>query len=1064
MCRVVGKKVIRVDGHEKVTGKAIYGDDIKMVGVLYAACRYTDYPCAKIKKVDISKASQVVGVKKIILYDDIPGEKRVGHLRADQYVLAKNTVFYGGDVIAVVAATTREAANIAADIIEVEYEKLDGIYDVNDAIKSDARLIHPEFKSNIILHYPLRKGNVDKGFTDSDHIIEREYKTNFVEHAYIEPESVIAAPDPTCRGVKIYGSIQNPFTTRKIVAKTTGLRLNQVNVFSSNLGGSFGGKDDVCFIMASRVAVLALLTGKPVKLTLSRENSIKESYKRHPYRIKHKIGFTKNGKIKAMKIYILADGGAYSSMSFFVTWRSVVQATGPYEIPNVETDIYAVYTNNTYTAAFRGFGSPQIVFAQESLMDEVASICGITPYEIRKINGFKQGSRTASGQVLDKHTVSLNEVIEKALAKSKYFEKSKDYQKLNQKSDRYKYGIGMACSYRGCALGAEGVDATSALVSVLVDGSIYVQTGLNENGQGMRTTFSQIAAEVLGVSFERVHFSEPQTASINDGGPTVASRGTLMGGNAVINAALQVKERMFNVIKDEISVKRMEDTEWKNDEIVANNGKKMSFKNAAFKTLWAGVNLSAYGWYKGPSVSWHEETGQGDAYFTYVYGCQVADIKVDMHTGKIEVLKVTAAHDLGKAINKLGVEGQIYGGVAQGMGYGIWEHYNIQHGDVKTENFDEYLIPTIKDINEIEPIIVENSDIYGPMGAKSLGEPTLELGAAAINNALASATGKYSYEIPLTLEKVFLGKQLVKPSRSSESDLSTKLRKQTARITNVTNITPKTLQEALELLAKNDYKLFAGGTDVVIQLRKATKQTSLLYIENLPELRQIEIKKDQAIIGSGIKITELLQNNELKKLFPALIEAISTLGAKQTRNQATIGGNIVNAAPCADSVPPLIAYGAQVVLNSVDGERIFDLEDFILETYKTQIKTNEILTKVIVPIPNKKFKYAYFQLGRRGALNITRISVVSLVAFDKTGIVEECRILQGSLFNRPGRLKEIEKLFIGKEITPELIASIRDPLASLIEKEIGGRWSSEYKKPVFLNMCKDVMKAIQTGD
>ncbi|MFA5781921.1 MAG: molybdopterin cofactor-binding domain-containing protein, partial [Bacteroidales bacterium] len=836
MHNIIGKKVTRIDGYEKVTGKAVYGDDLKLHGMLYAANRYTDIPAGKITRLDISKAEKIEGVEAIALYKDIPGKKRLGPIRHDHYILVNDEVFYIGDVVAVVAAKTKEIAYTAAEAIEIEYEPIEGIFDPAEAVKPTARLIHADFKSNIVNHYPVRKGDVNKGFGQSDNIIEREYRTGFHEHAYIEPETVTAVPDPTTKGYKIYGSIQNPFTTRKIVSLFMGLNLNRVNVYGSTIGGSFGGKDDIINYMACRAALLTKMTGKPVKLTYTREESIRESYKRHPYILNYKVGFNNDGILKAMKIDIIADSGAYSSQSFFVTWRSVVQATGPYEIENVETDIRSVYTNNSYTAAFRGFGSPQIIFAQESLMDEIAAICKISPLEIRRINGYKQGSITASGQKLTEHKVSLNEVIEKAIEKSDYKNKIEEYKKQNENGARYKYGIGLACSYRGCSLGAEGIDATSAIVSVQADGSVYVLAGLNENGQGMRTTFCQIAAEVLGTTLDKVVFLEPQTANIPDGGPTVASRATLTGGNAVIDASQNIKKTIFNIIKDELKVHNIDETVWENGLISRKQPspdiEPIYFEKAVEMSFKAGVNLSAYGWFKAPDVSWDEETGQGNAYFTYVYACQVAEIKVDTLTGKIEVLKVTAVHDVGKVINRLGIEGQVYGGVAQGIGYAVLEDFNIQNGIIKSPNLDEYLIPTIKDIHEIDPVLIENPDKYGPFGAKSIGEPTLELASAAINNAMKFATGKYFYQIPLTLERVYLGKNLVKPSRQSESGLSMKKRKQAPRVSEVTMVTPKTLKKALVLLSK-EYKIISGGTDVIIELRKRNEPEKLLNISQL---------------------------------------------------------------------------------------------------------------------------------------------------------------------------------------------------------------------------------------
>ncbi|HNW98485.1 MAG TPA: molybdopterin-dependent oxidoreductase [Bacteroidales bacterium] len=1063
MHNIVGKEVVRVDGYEKVTGKAVYGDDIKHCGMLHAANRYTDIPAGKIKKIDLSKAEKMEGVEKIALYNDIPGKKRIGPIRQDHYVIVNDEVFYTGDVIALVAAKTREQACAAADAIEIEYEPVEGIYDPAEAIKPTARLIHTDYVNNIVNHYPLVKGDVEKGFTESQQVIEREYRTGFHEHAYIEPETVTAIPDATTKGIKIFGSIQNPFTTRRMVAAFMGLNFNQVNVFGSTLGGSFGGKDDIINCMACRVALLSKMTGKAIKLTYTREESIKESYKRHPYILNYKVGFNNDGKLISMKINIIADSGAYASQSFFVTWRSVVQATGPYEIENVQTDIRSVYTNNPYTAAFRGFGSPQIIFAQESLMDEIAAMCDITPLEIRRLNGFKQGSITASGQVLSEHKVSLNEVIEKAIERSDYNNKREEFKKLNEQNSRYKLGIGFACSYRGCSLGAEGVDATSAIVSVQADGSVYVLAGLNENGQGLRTTFCQIASEVLGTKLEKVTFLEPQTATVPDGGPTVASRATLTGGNAVIDAAQKIKKTIFDIIKYDLNVSDINETVWANGFISLKNSNEkntsISFENAVEKSFKAGVNLSAYGWFKAPDVSWHEETGQGNAYFTYVYGCQVAEIKVDTSTGKIEVIKITAAHDVGRAINKIGIEGQVYGGVAQGIGYTILEDFNIQNGIVKSSNLDEYLLPTIKDINIIEPILVENPDKYGPFGAKSIGEPTLELASAAINNAIKFATGKYFYQIPLTLERVYLGKNLVKPERQSEAGLSIKKRKNAPRVSNITMISPKTLKKALAL-KNEEYKIIAGGTDVIVELRKRNHPEKLLNISQLKELKKIKKSNDEIIIGSTVSVTNIISHKEIIKHFPLLVEACSLIGSKQIRNRATLGGNIVNAAPCADSVPPLILYNARVVLQSKDSSREIPVNDFVIKNYETQIKPDEILTAIVIPIPKKKYFHSYYQLGRRNAVNITRMSVGVMILFDNQKNIEECRIASGSLFDKPKRIEEIEKLFIGSKLTEQVIDEIENPLKNIIDSAIGKRWSSEYKTPVFINLCKDVLKEV----
>ncbi len=1052
----IGKECKRIDGQEKVTGTSVYGNDLKLAGMLYAACKYTDIVTGRIVSMDISSAEKIPGVEAIALYKDIPGDKQVGPIRQDYLPIVNDEVFFSGDVIAVVAAASLEIAIHAVNAISVEYSPYEPLTDPKKAILPKARLIHPEYKSNIVNHYPLRKGNIKIGFDVADQILTRTYTTGFQEHAYIEPETVTVEPDNSTGGFNIYGSIQNPYTTRRVVAGFMGIPLNLINVIPSTLGGSFGGKDDIISNMACRTALLCQMTGKPVQMTNSRENSMRESYKRHPYIMNYKVGYTREGRITAMKIDILADSGAYSSQSFFVTWRSVVQATGPYEIPNVETDITSVYTNNCYTAAFRGFGSPQIIFAQESIMDEIAGHCELSPVEIRLINGFRQNSITASGQVLNKHNVSLHQVINTVADASDFITKWQKNKTDNALPARYKKGIGMSCSYRGCSLGAEGTDVSSAIVSVQADGSLIMITAVTENGQGLKTTMCQIACEMLGVMLEDVVFLAPQTSIIAEGGSTVASRGTIAGGNAVKSAAQKVKEAIFSLVKDDLQVASLDDTIWKDGKIFAatksKNSRFITFKDAVAKAFQAGINLSAYGWFKAPEVSWQEETGQGDAYFTYVYGCQVAEVTVDSFTGKIVVDQVYAAHDLGCAINLLGVKGQIYGGVVQGLGYAIHENFNISQGKVLSENFDTYLIPTIQDVPQITPLIIENPDQTGPYGAKSLGEPTFELISAAINNALYNALNYNSTSLPLSLEQVFLHHDLKKPERQSLAQDKSATRSHHALISAKTS-TPQNLADTLKLLAEDHYDILAGGTDLIIKMRNSQREHQVLNIKSLPELQDITQTETSLIIGSACTFARIITDPLINKYFPILTSACAQIGSTQIRNIATIGGNIVNAAPCADSVPPLIFYEAELQLQSLKGSRQILLSDFIAKSYQTLIEPDELLVAINIPLPeNNHALWHYYQLGRRQALNITRLSICAQAEFDQDKKMNNCRFVAGSLLAKPARLTEIESVINDRWIDEKLFRDLKFKLSKILTKDIGGRWSAAYKIPVFINL------------
>jgi len=772
---IVGKNFARTDAYEKVTGRARYAADLTFPNMLLAGQKRVPTAHGKILAINTEEAEKLDGIEAIITYRDIPGKNVTGLVQKDQPILAFDKIYCPADVVAIVVGSDKKVIDKALSKIDIVYKEEPILSDYTKALDSDAPLIHPENRSNLVVHYPLRKGNIDKGFRESDIVIERTYSTPAIEHAYIEPECVIAVPDFRKDVYKIYGSIQNPFTCRRIVAEVMGLPLTKIHVIQNELGGSFGGKDDTMDILAARACVSSCRIKKPVKILLSREESIIESYKRHPYTMKYKVGITKQGLLKAMKIDILADAGAYASMSPFVTWRSVVQATGPYEVEHVHTDIRAVYSNNPYTGAMRGFGSPQIIFAQESLMDELADLIGITPLEIRKLNGYKQNSTTASGQVLNQHTVSLHEVIDKAVLESGYINKLKanrqqtidisDHLYLDNDEfidgDTTRTGIGMACSFRGCSLGAEGIDATGALISVQNDGSVYLISGLAENGQGLRMTFSMVAAEVLGINPEEIYYLEQDTSRIADGGPTVASRSTLVGGEAVKDAAERVRSRIESVLTSFWNVKKSSKFIFSNGFIrIADSKKSVSFSEACKQAYLNGVNLSAYGWFKGPNVDWNEEVGQGPAYFTYVYGCQIADVQVDVASGKIYVKRVTAVHDAGKIINPLSALGQVYGGVTQGAGYGTIEEVIVKDAVIENINLDEYLIPTSMDIGSIKAFFVENPDKFGPWGGKSLGEPTLEITAAAISNAVANALGKRFYHLPLDLEQIKIGKTL----------------------------------------------------------------------------------------------------------------------------------------------------------------------------------------------------------------------------------------------------------------------------------------------------------------
>jgi CO/xanthine dehydrogenase Mo-binding subunit len=772
----IGRPHWRVDGIGKVTGRARFAADLRAPGMLVGKVLIARRPHARIVRFDLSRAAASPGVRALLTAADLPLAKFFGVVIQNQPILAVDRVRHYGDGVVMVAAETDEAAEMALELVEIEYEDLPVLSDPEEAMRPGAPLIHPHDTvpddrseedraiPNLCVHHRIRHGDTMEGFARAALILERTYRTQHIEHAYLEPEAVLAEMTED-GGVRVTGSIQNVFSTRRSLAAVLGLDLARVTVKHAFMGGSFGGKDEVMTQMACRAALLARATGRPVKMVNTREQSMAESYKRHPYVLHYKIGTDKDGLLTAVQARIVADAGAYASMSPFVTWRSAVQSAGMYECANVHTDVYAIYTNNVYTGAMRGFGSPQVNFAVESLMDELAAKLGLDPVELRLRNAYRRGSVTPTGQVLD-HEVSTREVIARVVEATGWAEKRRAIEEKNlQRTDGRRGGIGLACSYRGVSLGAEGTDAVGAIVSVQSDGSVIVSAGLTDMGQGVSSTLSLIVAEVLGLNLSRVRFFNVHTGRVPDSGPTVASRSTIMGGRAAQKAAEAVRDTLYQLAAEELGVPSHE-LRGIDGGIYhgPDPGRGFTFDQITALAFSRGKPLLGFGWFKSPTTSWHEEKGTGQAYFTFVYGANVAEVEVDIETGMVDVLKITAAHDLGRAISPAMARSQIGGGIAMGCGMGLLENYDMEGGVPLQRNLDEYLVLTSMDMPEVEAILVENPDPIGPFGAKSIGEPATEIAAPAVTNAIAHATGRPLTDLPAGLELVFLGRKLTRPA------------------------------------------------------------------------------------------------------------------------------------------------------------------------------------------------------------------------------------------------------------------------------------------------------------
>lgn len=735
----------RNDAVAKVTGRTRYADDLKFVNMLHAVPVYADYVHARLIAVHTDDAERSEGVVRVLTARDVPGVNRFGQIIRDFRVFADDKIRYHGDVVALVVAETRDCALRAADRVRVEAEPLQAVLDPEEALLDGAPLIHDDHGSNIINTHRVRRGNADEALSSSDLVFEEHFETQFVEHAYMEPEVAV------CRVrddgvVEVHGSMQHPFSTRRFVCALLGVSLSEVEIIGTPMGGGFGGKDDTAAIVCARAALAARITGRPVKLMYRRDWSIRESYKRHPYRVAYTMGLTRDGRITAVRCRIVADGGAYCSVTPWVTWRSTVQCCGPYDVPNVHCDTIGVYTNNVVTGAMRGFGSPQMNFVVDSMIEIAAERLGIPALALRRKNMVKQGSVTITGQALDDHTVAMGQVLETVVKEFDYEAKLSRCARGKGTEDEL-YGVGLAMSYRGVSLGAEGVDFCAAMINVQADGSVLVETGIHENGQGAESAMVLLTARELGLCTERVRYRRSSTSVIPDSGTTVASRGTIMGGGAVVLAAQELRRRMALVAAE--MVRCDPGRIMFRDGALAADSVSVTFDEVVQEMFRRKQFPHAFAVFRAPDVTWDEHLGQGKAYFTWVYGCQAVDLTVNRKTGKVKLLNAIAAHDVGRAVNHAMLEGQFFGGMAMGIGYALHEEVVIDKGRIVTTNLNTYRIPRSTDMPEMRAIIIENPDPNSPSGAKSIGEPTNEIMAPAIANAIYNATGVRYHRLPI---------------------------------------------------------------------------------------------------------------------------------------------------------------------------------------------------------------------------------------------------------------------------------------------------------------------------
>jgi CO/xanthine dehydrogenase Mo-binding subunit len=745
---VIGRSFPFVGAVDKVTGQAQYLDDIEIPGMLYAKILRSPHAHARIVKIDTSKAMAYPGVKAVLTAADCP-KFPFGLDVADVHILADTKVRYEGDEVAAVAATSVEAAEEATKLIEVEYNILPAVFEPEEALRTGDLLIHEDKPGNIAKSYKIERGDVDVDLAACDRVFEEEFSTSRVTPCYMEPFGAIANWEPDGR-LTIWTGVQGAFQARAEIARALGMYPSDIKIKIPTIGGAFGGKIWIRNFHPI-VALLAKKTKRPVKFVLTRPEEFIASRHRVPAKFRVKLGMMKDGTMVCKDTSIIADNGAYSWAAPKIMLNMSMRTDCLYRFKSSRTESRLVYTNTTPTSGFRGYGNAQSHFALESIIDICSRKLGLDPVEVRLNNAVRRDDVTLHGWKI--RSCGLSECIEKANAAI-----VRERKPTEERDGRIKRGVGVAwmTHVSGNRSGNNFV-GSSSMVRFQEDGRLVIYHGESDMGQGARTVLAQIAAETLSIRPDDVIVMPIDTDVSPFCFGSYSSRVTTVAGKAVYLASRKVRQQLLD-LAGEIMEVLPEDLEIKDGRIFVRGTKDAGITVAevcqvAIRTK-ATVSLTAYYAYDPPTEGANEEF-YGDYSSAYTYAAHAVEVEVNTETGQVKVLRVAAAHDVGRVINLNGVRGQIYGGVAQGAGWALYENMIYENGMLKNNGLNKYTMMTIADMPQVEPIIVETNDPIGPFGAKGIGEPSLIPMPPAIANAVEDAVGVRIRDLPVTAEKVF---------------------------------------------------------------------------------------------------------------------------------------------------------------------------------------------------------------------------------------------------------------------------------------------------------------------
>jgi CO/xanthine dehydrogenase Mo-binding subunit/CO/xanthine dehydrogenase FAD-binding subunit len=1072
---VVGKEVPRTDAVPKVTGAAQYVADLHLPGMLHAAVLRSPHPHARIVSIDTSAAAAMPGVKTVATGADT-AKRKWGAFRPDLYPLAIGKVRYVGDEVAAVAATDPEAARAAVDKIVVQYEVLPAALSLDQALAPDAPLVHDDAAGNIAHQFSFERGDVDAGFKSADVTVEGTWESVRQWHTALETIGCVARWDGG--RVTMWCNTQTPFLARGRYSVALGVPESQVRVIQTEVGGGFGGKsgDDNASVVC---ALLARLSGRPVKLIHTREEEFLASHPRMPMRYWVRLGFRKDGRVVAKEIKMLADNGAYTGKSQAILGAASVRHDALYKYPCVRGNSTLVYTNLVPTGAFRGFGNPSADWAVEQAWDLAAEKLHIDVLDLLRMNAVDPGDRSPHNHKIT--SCELKQCMDKSAEligwkdKRKKKTPNREGKEPAREGKEPARGLGMGCSVHVNGRRSFGDwDGSTAIVRVNEDGRATVITGEGEIGQGNLTVLRQIAAEELGLPYEHVDITRPDTDLNSHSLGALASRLTYVAGNAVKNAASAAAKQLLDAAAEQFQRPASELTIL-NGEIGPRNGAETEFKPVGavvraniYKP--GGQPIVGVGNFDNPS-EFPDHNRYGNESGAYNFIAQTAEVEVDRATGEVKVLEIASAVDCGTVINPATAVGQVQGGVMQGLGLAMTEYFDWWNGMPTDPQLKDYPIPGAAMVPKLHVAFADSYEPSGPFGAKGLGEIGLDAIPAVIANAIADAVGVRIFDLPITAEKIHraLNPDLYANEKSATPAApkgGTWARLSSGKPSGARPFSPEfvfaqSVAEAVQLLAAGDTALVAGGMGHALRRERTgyPQAKRLVSIMRIPELQSFSVGASGALhAGAAVRQQKFSEEPRVRKVWHAIEDAMEGVGHTRIRHMLTVGGSVGPLVGGFDLPLALLVLDARVTAAGPQGRRTLTLE----EAFQKRFAKDEMVVSIEVDAPPARSGSSFFKYMARQTLEIPTVNTAAAITLNADGTCAAARACIGAVSWKPIVL-DLKEL-VGQRLSEDLLRKSVQRVRERVEPMSDVRGSAAYKREMAVEFsARALMTAWKRG-